>query len=77
MTITSDRLKSCPFCGSEGVVLVGSFVRCGNCGATGPFGRTAEDAIARWNERPGVGIAGSLQTALPQITTGTVTIKKT
>ena len=45
MTAASDKLKACPFCGSESVALVGSFVRCGNCGASGPFGCTAEDAI--------------------------------
>ncbi|MGE5072941.1 MAG: Lar family restriction alleviation protein [Anaerolineae bacterium] len=44
-------LKPCPFCGSEAVILIGSSVRCGNCGASGPFGCTAEHALERWNER--------------------------
>lgn len=44
-------IKPCPFCGSEAVTLVGSSVRCGNCGASGPFGGTVEDALGRWNAR--------------------------
>ncbi len=44
-------LKACPFCGSEGVAVVGSFVRCGNCGATGPFAISTEEAVQKWNER--------------------------
>ncbi len=45
------ELKPCPFCGSLGVVVVGSFVRCGNCGAVGPYGLTQADAAERWNHR--------------------------
>lgn len=44
-------LKACPFCGSTAVAVVGSYVRCGTCGATGPFGATAEDVAENWNER--------------------------
>ncbi len=44
-------LKACPFCGSNAVAVVGSFVRCGNCGAAGPFGATVEAAAEKWNER--------------------------
>ncbi len=44
-------LRPCPFCGSLAVALVGSFVRCGNCGAVGPYGLTPQEAAARWNDR--------------------------
>lgn len=46
------ELKPCPFCGSPGVAVVGSFVRCGSCGAVGPYGYTDLEAIDRWNARP-------------------------
>jgi len=45
------ELKPCPFCGSSGAAVVGSFVRCGNCGAVGPYGYTDLEAIERWNAR--------------------------
>ncbi len=45
------ELKACPFCGSPEVALVGSFVRCGSCGAAGPYGATHSEAVERWNER--------------------------
>ncbi len=45
-----DELEPCPFCGSSGV-LVGSFVRCGKCGAVGPYGSTQAEAADRWNRR--------------------------
>ena len=44
-------LKPCPFCGSLSVAIVGSFVRCGGCGAVGPYGYTNEEAAERWNRR--------------------------
>lgn len=44
-------IKPCPFCGSLGVAVVGSFVRCGKCGASGPFGNTEAEAVQRWNDR--------------------------
>ncbi len=56
-------LKACPFCGSNAVAVVGSFVRCGNCGATGPFGATVEAAVENWNERgqaPGNGMTSAV-----------------
>ncbi len=46
-----DEIKPCPFCGSLGVALVGSFVRCGSCGAAGPYGYTDAEAVERWNAR--------------------------
>ncbi len=49
---SSPELKSCPFCGSQEVALVGSFVRCGSCGAAGPYGASHEEAVQRWNDRP-------------------------
>ncbi len=45
------ELKPCPFCGSLGVAIVGSFVRCGTCGGTGPYGYSDAEATNRWNER--------------------------
>lgn len=45
------EIKPCPFCGSLGVAVVGPFVRCGSCGAVGPYGHTNGDAVQRWNER--------------------------
>lgn len=50
MSLAMD-IRPCPFCGSFGVALVGSFVRCGSCGAAGPYGLTDAEAIQRWNER--------------------------
>ena len=48
------ELKPCPFCGSSGVALVGSFVRCGRCGAVGPYGFTEIEAVERWNRREAI-----------------------
>ncbi len=45
------ELKPCPFCGSLGVAIVGSFVRCGTCGGAGPYGCSDAEAAYRWNER--------------------------
>ena len=45
------ELKPCPFCGSVGIAVVGSFVRCGCCGAVGPYGYTEVEAVERWNMR--------------------------
>ena len=56
-------LKACPFCGSDAVALVGSFVRCGNCGATGPFGATAAEAVEKWNERSHLVVDGGRRSA--------------
>jgi Lar family restriction alleviation protein len=47
------ELKACPFCGSASVLQVGSYVRCGRCGAAGPYGETDVEARQRWNERSG------------------------
>ncbi len=44
-------VKACPFCGSQAGVLVDMRVRCGSCGASGPFGVSTTEAIRRWNER--------------------------
>ena len=50
--IGTTELKPCPFCGSVRVAIVGSFVRCGRCGAVGPFGCSEAEAAERWNNRP-------------------------
>lgn len=55
---TQVPLNKCPFCGSDntdaefaktssGLVAAG----CMDCGASGPEGQNAEDAIYRWNGR--------------------------
>ena len=46
-----NDMKPCPFCGSLGVTVVGSSVRCGSCGAAGPYGVSDAEAVTRWNER--------------------------
>jgi hypothetical protein len=47
-------LKTCPFCGMNLIVVQYYVVRCGNCGACGPFGSTDEIAADRWNNRPDI-----------------------
>ena len=58
----SDKLKPCPFCGSErGPTIAGCskiyYVECGDCDCSGPSAvhpnlRTQEEfAIAAWNNR--------------------------
>lgn len=50
------KLKKCPFCGTKNVIAAGGtatppFVRCNDCGATGPTRQTYEEAIEAWNRR--------------------------
>ena len=54
----SDKLKPCPFCGSEGGVAidVSSWVTCRECGAEGPVAEPGAadcrgQAAALWNKR--------------------------
>ena len=59
------EIKPCPFCGSSVAAVIGSFVRCGSCGAVGPYGYTEQEAIARWNARPAEAfLHGTLNAAL-------------
>ena len=51
-----EKLKPCPFCGSEKLEVrstpfVGFTVRCWNdtCLASGPYKGTAEEAVDAWN----------------------------
>ena len=56
------KLKPCPFCGgqckevmrffSDDGKFLGYGVNCAICGALGPSGQTASEAIATWNHRP-------------------------
>jgi Lar family restriction alleviation protein len=55
-----EKLKPCPFCGSEDVSLsVGKngigeslrYVECVGCGAMADMKRTIEEAIGAWNKR--------------------------
>jgi transcription elongation factor Elf1 len=51
-----EKLKACPFCGSNESVNDGHFVGCDNCGAAGPCKYPVPDAdIAAelWNRRAG------------------------
>lgn len=60
-------IKPCPFCGSAVAAVIGSFVRCGSCGAVGPYGYTDQEAITRWNTRPAEAfLHSSLRTAVLQ-----------
>ena len=52
----NKKLKKCPFCGKdEGEITHNEymeyFVRCGNCGAMGPWRAHEDDAIEEWNTR--------------------------
>ncbi len=59
-TMVEVQLKPCPFCGSLGVAVIGSFVRCGSCGAVGPYGYNEREAVRRWNERARLPIPSSI-----------------
>ena len=57
-----EELKRCPFCGRKGYLKMSNyksdgahwhFVECEECMATGPVGRTEQDAIDAWNQREG------------------------
>lgn len=52
LTLTSE-LKPCPFCGSYNLRNWGSYVRCEDCLADGPFMQPGsdDDAAAAWNKR--------------------------
>lgn len=55
----SDKLKSCPFCGSKKIHLVDAsdlgynWIHCDNCSAEGPCKLTAQEAIYAWQWRRG------------------------
>ena len=55
---SASEIKSCPFCGSPGAAVAGSYVRCGSCGAAGPYSCSEAEAVERWNERM-AGVAGA------------------
>ncbi len=61
---TIAELQPCPFCGSSGV-LVGSFVRCGKCGAVGPYGATQAEAADRWTPRVDMLAQGAMHVLAP------------
>lgn len=47
-------LKPCPFCGSDNIYLelgIYAWVRCGGCGAYGPYVTERDDAVRLWNAR--------------------------
>ena len=48
----SEKLRPCPFCGSEDVENTGNYVKCRNCLADGPFNYTnVDEAAENWNTR--------------------------
>ncbi|MXV35541.1 MULTISPECIES: hypothetical protein [unclassified Saccharibacter] len=48
----TDKLKPCPFCGSEGATYTFRFkMLCSECGSEGPRGRDAQECEERWNQR--------------------------
>lgn len=50
----SEKLKNCPFCGSDDVDLVESalnYVTCNNCCAAGPDHHSSYEAVEAWNTR--------------------------
>ena len=58
--VLGDKLKPCPFCGSDAVGISASemsreisyySVNCNECGARGGLAREEQDAIELWNER--------------------------
>lgn len=48
------ELKRCPYCGNDAVIYNTNtvFVECKYCHASGPYMKTAQDAIAAWNAIP-------------------------
>ena len=54
-TYLANRLKPCPFCGSDAYLNTandGAFVECVSCGAMTIECTDAQSAIALWNTRP-------------------------
>lgn len=52
----SDKLKPCPFCGSDDVKYIpriASFVKCKNCLTEGPAANSEAEAARLWNDRAG------------------------
>lgn len=49
-----DKLKPCPFCGSENLSVgsFGNYIKCKNCGTVGPDGSTLNEAFDKWNAAP-------------------------
>ena len=49
------ELKSCPFCGSDKLIIPDLFshivVSCDGCGTDGPAKKNEKDAIKAWNTR--------------------------
>jgi Lar family restriction alleviation protein len=52
-----EEIKNCPFCGSDRVAVVNSFVRdssfieCDGCGAEGPGEPLGTKTFDKWNKR--------------------------
>jgi Lar family restriction alleviation protein len=53
----TDTLKPCPFCGGLQLVMMPYepyYQECLDCGASGPWGKSPEEAVALWNKRAAV-----------------------
>ncbi len=49
-----EQLRPCPFCNDGGDVwqpAPNQVIRCSQCGAEGPIGKTDEEIVSRWNSR--------------------------
>jgi len=49
--MTSSISRPCPFCGNPHTAASYGVVRCGQCGAAGPYGASDDAAISKWNHR--------------------------
>ncbi|MBD5641852.1 MAG: restriction alleviation protein, Lar family [Desulfovibrio sp.] len=58
----SQEKKRCPFCGNKHLYVIGinddmdceqEKILCADCGATGPFADSPEEAWEKWNKRGG------------------------
>jgi hypothetical protein len=46
-----SQLKSCPFCGSNTILVLDLHLICLNCGAKGPRANSDDEAIFLWEKR--------------------------
>ena len=49
--MAEQKMKPCPFCGSNKLVVRDGVAECESCGVTGPLTSSLEESIALWNQR--------------------------